>query len=278
MPKGLEMRYWDFKPYVRVADRRRNAEKMVAKLASKGRKISPVKLSSKKIATTFWGKAWCENLESYSDYANRLPRGRTYVRNGSVIDLQIAPGKITAMVSGSEVYDIEIEIDPLDKKKWQAIKTQCAGKVASMIELLQGKLSGGVMEIITRHDGGLFPSPGEISMACSCPDGAYMCKHLAAVLYGVGARLDEQPEIFFTLRKVDQTELIDQAGSVEAITRTGGAGKQIIAADQIADVFGIEMETATPAPAVEVAAPKAGKPKVAKAKRVSKKKPPQGEV
>ena len=270
--------YYDFQPYVRVADRRRNAEKLTAKLEKKGRKISPVKLSSKKIATTFWGKGWCEHLESYSDYANRLPRGRTYVRNGSVIDLQIAPGKITAMVSGSEVYDIDIEIRPLDQKKWQAIKTQCAGKVASMIELLQGKLSGGVMEIITHREAGLFPSPKEISMECSCPDGAYMCKHLAAVLYGVGARLDEQPEIFFTLRKVDHTELIDQAGSVEAITQTGGKGKQTIAADQLADVFGIEMETApeaSTAPAVEAAEPKAVKAKAAKAKRTPKKKPPQ---
>ncbi|MGA2500472.1 MAG: SWIM zinc finger family protein [Tepidisphaeraceae bacterium] len=272
------MRYWDFKPYVRVADRRRNAEALVAKLAKKGRKISPVKLASKKIATTFWGKGWCDHLESYSDYANRLPRGRTYVRNGSVIDLQIAPGKITAMVSGSEVYDIEIEIKPLDKKKWQTIKTQCAGKVASMIELLQGKLSGGVMEIITHREDGLFPSPKEISMECSCPDGAYMCKHLAAVLYGVGARLDEQPEIFFTLRKVDHTELIDQAGSVEAITRTGGKGKQTIAADQIADVFGIEMDTATPAPVVEAVEAKPARARVAKAKRVAKKKAATGEA
>ncbi len=267
------MRYSYFKPYVRVADRHKNAAKLVEKLAKKGRKISPVKLSSKKIATTFWGKAWCDHLESYSDYANRLPRGRTYVRNGSVIDLQIAPGKITAMVSGSEVYEIEIAIKPTDKAKWQAIKTQCAGKVASMIELLQGKLSGGVMEIITHREEGLFPSPKEISMECSCPDGAYMCKHLAAVLYGVGARLDEQPEIFFTLRQVDHTELIDQAGSVDAITRTGGKGKQTISADQLADVFGIEMDTTTPVqPASEAAEPKTAKAKSAKAKRAPKKR------
>ncbi len=236
------MVFWEYRPYVRVADRRRNAEKLVAKLEKGGRKLLPVRLSNQKIATTFWGRVWCEHLESYSDYANRLPRGRTYVRNGSVIDLQIEPARITAIVSGSEVYDITINIKPLDKKKWLSIKQQCAGKVASLIELLQGKLSNGVMAIITDRDGGLFPSPKEIEMRCSCPDSAYMCKHLAAVMYGVGARLDEQPEILFTLRKVDQTELIDQAGSVDAITRSGGKSRQTLAADQVSDVFGIELD------------------------------------
>ena len=168
------MSYYGFAPYVSVAQRRANAARAVAKLAKKGRKITPVRPEGRTIAHTFWGKAWCDNLESYSDYANRLPRGRSYVRNGSVVDLQVAPGKVTALVSGSSLYTIDIGIKPLPKKTWLAIKTECAGKIGSMIELLQGRLSRGVMEIITRRQGGLFPAPAEIELDCSCPDWADM--------------------------------------------------------------------------------------------------------
>src|SRR6202048_743999 len=95
---------WGWRPYVSVAERRRQAQREMAKLTKKGQTVSPVVIEGRTIVKTFWGKAWCENLERYSDFANRLPRGRTYVRNGSVIDLQITPGEIKAMVSGSEIY------------------------------------------------------------------------------------------------------------------------------------------------------------------------------
>ena len=238
------MGWWGFKPYVSVAARRAKAARHAAKLAKKGQKCCPVELDGRDIARTFWGKAWCDNLESYSDFANRLPRGRTYVRNGSVIDLQIEPGRVTAIVSGSEIYEIDIKIKPLIPKTWGAIKSRCAGQIASLVELLQGKLSRGVMDIVTCRDGGLFPTPGEISLDCSCPDWADMCKHVAAVLYGVGARLDERPELLFKLRKVDHLELIEKAGSAEAIPGAAKTGKKTIAADQLADVFGIEFADA----------------------------------
>ena len=264
--------HYGFKPYVSVAQRHRNAQKHVAKLVKDGRTISPVTIDGRTIAKTFWGKAWCDNLESYSDFENRLPRGRSYVRNGSVLDLQIDPGRVTAVVSGSEIYSIEIKIKPLATSRWNAIKSQCAGKVASVIELLQGRLSSGVMEIITCHDGGMFPAPSEISLDCSCPDWATMCKHVAAALYGVGARLDHQPELFFKLRNVDHLDLIEQVGSVQAMTRRGAGGKKTIAAGELADVFGIELEGPTrkqrPAPP-EDAQPHA-KPKPAKPAKVRK--------
>src|SRR4051812_24365549 len=181
--------YGGWAPYVPVAERRRKAEREMERLRKKGHPIAPVTIEGRTIARTFWGKAWCDNLESYSDYENRLPRGRTYVRNGSVVDLQIEPGKVRALVSGSEIYEVSIDIDPLPARQWAAIKSRCAGQIGSLVELLQGKLSKGVIEIVTDHDGGLFPRPREIHMSCSCPDWAGMCKHIAAVLYGVGARL-----------------------------------------------------------------------------------------
>ncbi|MDD4889863.1 MAG: SWIM zinc finger family protein [Phycisphaerae bacterium] len=239
---------YGFRPYVPVARRRANAARAMAKLAKKGQTINPVKIDGRQIARTFWGQAWCDNLESYSDYENRLPRGRTYVRNGSVVDLQVHPGKVTARVSGSELYTITIKIKPLNKNQWQAISTKCAGQIASVVELLQGRLSQGVMEIITHRDAGLFPKPAEISLDCSCPDWADMCKHVAAALYGVGARLDEKPELLFTLRQVDHFELIEQAASGKALAPAAASGKKTIAEGDLAEVFGIELDSATPSP------------------------------
>jgi len=239
--------WWSAKPYVSAAQRRANALAEVDKLKKSGRTITPVVLEGKKIATTFWGKAWCDNLETYSDYESRLPRGRSYVRNGSVVDLQIGPGKVSALVSGSTLYDVTITITDLARECWTGIQSKCAGQIGSMIELLQGKLSTQVMEVITRPGEGLFPKPLEIKLRCSCPDGAYMCKHVAAVLYAVGARLDRQPELLFTLRQVDHLELLSRAGDFGAMTASGGDEKTI-SDDALADVFGIELEPLTESP------------------------------
>lgn len=241
------MSWWGYKPYVSVAQRREKAKRHAATLAKKGQACCPIHIEGLKIAKTFWGKAWCDNLESYSDFSNRLPRGRTYVRNGSVIDLQIVPGKVKAIVCGSEVYNIKIDIQPLPGPAWKNIQSRCAGQISSLVELLQGKLSKGVMEIITCRQTGMFPSPREISLDCSCPDWADMCKHVAAVLYGVGARLDEQPELLFTLRGVDHLDLIEQAGQAPLSAGSGSGARQTLAAGDLADVFGIEMSDPPPA-------------------------------
>ena len=170
-------------------------------------------IEGRTIAKSFWGKSWCSNLERYSDFANRLPRGRTYVRNGSVVDLQIAKGEVLAFVSGSELYKIKIDIAPVAARRWKAICRDCAGTINSLVELLQGRLAKGVMDRVCREGDGLFPSPDEIKLSCSCPDWADMCKHVAAALYGVGARLDEQPRLLFVLRGVDESELLAGAGA-----------------------------------------------------------------
>ena len=151
--------YYDYKPYVPVAERRRRPQREVEKRRKKGQAVSPVVIDGRTIATTFWGKAWCDNLESYSDYENRLPRGRTYVRNGSVVDLEIKPGKITALVSGSELYEVEITISALPAADWKRVKERCAGQIGSLVELLQGKLSKSVMDVVTGTTSGLFPKP-----------------------------------------------------------------------------------------------------------------------
>jgi uncharacterized Zn finger protein len=234
--------YYNYRPYVSVAQRRQKAQRELDKRRKRGLAVSPVVLSGRKIAQTFWGKAWCDNLESYSDFANRLPRGRTYVRNGSVVHLEIGPGTIAAVVSGSELYTVEIKIVPLTTPHWKSLRSECAGQIGSLVELLQGRLSKSVMEVVTRHDRGLFPKPAEIEMKCSCPDWAGMCKHVAAVMYGIGARLDQQPELLFVLRKVDHVELISGAMDAAPATDRGKASaEKSIAASDLADVFGIEL-------------------------------------
>ncbi|MBN9120470.1 MAG: SWIM zinc finger family protein [Planctomycetes bacterium] len=261
--------YGEFRPYVSAAQRRARAAKEVARRTKKGESISPVKIEGKAIASTFWGKAWCTNLEGYSDFANRLPRGRTYVRNGSVVDLKVEKGKVTALVSGSELYEVEIDIAALPKQKWSALKARCAGRIGTLVELLQGKLSKAVMETVTDREKGLFPKPKEITMSCSCPDYAGMCKHIAATMYGVGNRLDKSPELLFTLRCVDHTELIGQAIPAPL---GGKSGAPVIATDELGDIFGIEIGGA---PAPQKAAPETQKTSAAKKttkKPVAKKK------
>lgn len=237
--------YDDFgwRPYVPVAARKYKAEREMARMEKKGRKLSPVVVPGRKIASTFWGEAWCRNLESYSDYENRLPRGRAYARHGAVLDLQIAAGNVSALVSGTRLYTVGIGVSPVPKSRWRSICRECAGTIDSLIELLQGRFSKAVMDRICRQRIGLFPSPGEIRLSCSCPDWATMCKHVAAVLYGVGARLDEQPELLFRLRQVDQKDLITQAdGGLRAGAGAGAArtGKVLAGAD-LEQLFGLEM-------------------------------------
>jgi uncharacterized Zn finger protein len=204
-----------------------------------------VTIEGRTIVQTFWGKSWCENLERYSDFANRLPRGRTYVRNGSVIDLQISSGEIKALVSGSEIYEVAVKVAPVTKVRWRSICKDCAGAIDSLIELLQGRLSKGVMERICQQNAGLFPSPKEIKLSCSCPDWAEMCKHVAAVLYGIGARLDKQPELLFRLHGVNEKELIVHADAARPLAKKGPGAAKILGGEDLSELFGLDIAAST---------------------------------
>jgi uncharacterized Zn finger protein len=234
------MSYFAWRPYVSVAEKRRRSELKLRKLKKKGQSTAPVRIEGRTIAMSFWGQSWCTNLERYSDYENRLPRGRSYVRNGSVLDLQIAEGEVVAMVSGSDLYKVKATIAPVAARRWKAICRDCAGSIDSLVELLQGRLAKGVMDRVCREGDGLFPSPGEIKLSCTCPDWADMCKHVAAVLYGVGARLDQKPELLFVLRGVDENELLASAGQ-ELVPTNAPAGAQTLDESDVVALFGIEM-------------------------------------
>jgi len=267
--------YFQWRPYVSVAERRRKAERAAKRAAKQGQALSPVRIAGQAIARTFWGKAWCSNMERYSDFSNRLPRGRTYVRNGSVIDLQVAAGEVRAQVAGSSLYKTTVKVSALSRARWKGISADCAGSIDSLVELLQGRFSKGVMERICRAETGLFPSPKEIHFECSCPDWASMCKHVAAVLYGIGARLDEAPELLFTLRKVKAQDLVARASADLPFAKQAPAAGRVLEDAALAEVFGIEMVQAVPLPE-PVAAPATRAPaKPPDAKRAAAKRAPR---
>ncbi|MGH8169999.1 MAG: SWIM zinc finger family protein [Steroidobacteraceae bacterium] len=263
------MNWWNYARKPSVAEQRqraaREAQRLAKRLVKAGRRPTPVVIDGRTIARSFWGKAWCQNLESYRDYEYRLPRGRSYARNGAVLDLDIGPGRVKALVSGSRPspYEVDIQIKPVAAAQWIRLKSQCAGGIGSLIELLEGRLSDQVMQVITHRERGLFPKPTEIEMSCSCPDWATMCKHVAAVLYGVGARFDREPALLFSLRKVDHGELIAAAAAVDVSQRP--SRRKTLAGEDLGSVFGIEL---TEAPRARSAAVKraARKPRVPKKK------------
>jgi uncharacterized Zn finger protein len=240
------MSFYAWGDYVSVGEKRQRAQQTLAKLRKQGQFLASVTIEGRKIAKSFWGQSWCTNLERYSDYAYRLPRGRSYVRNGFVIDLQIAKGKITARVSGSDLYNVKITIAPVRTARWKALCRDCSGTIDSLVELLQGRLAKGVMDRVCREGDGLFPSPAEIKLSCSCPDWADMCKHVAAALYGVGARLDESPELLFALRGVNENELIAGAGRGLSLSKAAPSAAKVLDDNDVAALFGLEMaETAS---------------------------------
>ena len=263
--------YYFFRPQVTAAGRRALAARQLATLRKKGRTVTPVVIEGRTIARTFWGKAWCDNLERYSDYANRLPRGRSYVRHGSVVDLQVGPGRVTALVSGSSLYDVTVTVAAVPRARWSAMCKDCAGAIDSLVELLQGHLSTAVMTRLCQEKTGLFPSPKDLVFTCSCPDWASMCKHVAAVLYGVGARLDHRPELLFTLRQVEQQGLIANAGAGLSAKAKRPALTKVLAGDDLSGMFDIDI--APEAPPAKAAAKTSRRVTVPKPKSKSKPKP-----
>ena len=241
------MAYWQFPKYVTVGERKKRAEKKLKKLLKKNPGMKPISISGSAIATTWWGKAWNTNLEKYADYANRIGRGRSYVRHSAVLDLRITPGRVTALVQGSrsKPYAVTVQIKKIAPLKWRRIKTACKGKFGSLQKLLGGKFPRALGELFTEKGTGLFPAPSEIDFSCSCPDWASMCKHVAATLYGIGARLDEDPSLFFKLRKVKVDDLVSEAvveTSRYILQKAYRKTDRVMEAADLSDVFGIDMD------------------------------------
>ena len=241
------MAYWGYPRYVSVGEKRAKAERKLKQLRKKNPAIHPIVIAGSAIAKTWWGKSWNLNLERYADYSNRIGRGRSYVRHGAVLDLLITPGQVKSLVQGSRAkpYSVIIKIKGIGKNIWKNMKAACAGKLDSLPALLAGQFPKALGEIFTVRGEGLFPSPKEIEFDCSCPDWAYMCKHVAATLYGIGARLDEDPGLFFKLRKVKVDDVIRQTvkdQSDKLLKKAEKASARTIAESDLSGMFGIDME------------------------------------
>jgi uncharacterized Zn finger protein len=241
------MAYWRYPRYVSVAEKRAKAARKLKQLRKKNPAIQPIVLEGRAIAKTWWGKSWNLNLERYADYSNRIGRGRSYVRHGAVLDLQISAGQVKSQVQGSRAkpYTVTIKIKAITKKIWKNMKVACAGKLDSLPELLRGKFPKALGEVFTAQGRGLFPSPQEIGFDCSCPDWAYMCKHVAATLYGIGTRLDDDAGLFFKLRKVKIDDLIQQTlkdQSYKLLEKAEKMNPAKIAESDLSGMFGIDME------------------------------------
>lgn len=241
------MGYWGYPRYVSVAEKKAKAKKKLKQLKKKMPDINPIVIEGNALARTWWGKSWNKNLERYADYSNRIGRGRSYVRHGAVLDLKIASGQISGLVQGSSScpYTVVIRIKGINQAVWKKIQKQCEGKLNSLQDLLAGKFPKELADIFFNKEKGLFPSPKNISFDCSCPDWASMCKHVAATLYGVGARVDEDPSLFFKLRGVDTENLI--VGTVrdktrELLEKTNKKSDRVLGDTDISDIFGIDMD------------------------------------
>ena len=264
------MAYWNYPRYVSVAEKRAKAARKLKQLRKKNPGIQPIVLEGQAIAKTWWGKSWNLNLERYADYSNRIGRGRSYVRHGAVLDLQISAGQVNSLVQGSRTkpYMVTIKIKGITKEIWKNMKAACAGKLDSLPELLSGKFPKALGEVFTAQGRGLFPSPQEIGFDCSCPDWADMCKHVAATLYGIGTRLDDDAGLFFKLRKVKIDDLIQETlkdQSYKLLEKADKMGPAKIAESDLSGLFGIDMEET-----MDLDLPKTTK-KVAGAGKISRK-------
>lgn len=232
---------WGYPEYVPVAKKKANAQKALAKLQKKNPDVRPVVISGNKVAKTWWGIAWNKNLESYADYSNRIERGRAYVRNGFVLDLRIEPENVTAIVAGSgrNPYNVKISINALSKTTWKKITELCGRSIANIDQLVQGKFPKELETLFTQKGEGLFPSPKEIKFSCDCPDWAYMCKHVAAVLYAIGARFDDDPALFFKLRNIEIEALIKKSIEEKMENMLKNSGKKTRRVMKDADIEGL---------------------------------------
>ncbi|MDR2668462.1 MAG: hypothetical protein LBC14_00740, partial [Desulfovibrio sp.] len=231
------MSWWYKQEYVSVEEKRRKAARTIEKLRKERLDLRPVRIEGRLLSRTFWGKEWCQQMDMTADYDSRLPRGRSYVRNGAVCHLEIRQGEIHALVSGSKLYTVTVRVEPLPRLHWTLIQDACKEKISTLVDLLQGKLSKEVMAVVCHPETGIFPKASEIAYTCSCPDWAGLCKHTAATLYGVGSRLDEEPELLFLLRHVDPLELF----SLDIAARTGGNEAAALQGVDLGDLFGIDL-------------------------------------
>ncbi|MGE0173923.1 MAG: hypothetical protein AB7T49_14095 [Oligoflexales bacterium] len=230
--------------FVSIKDRKKKAREEIERQREQGKVVNPINARAKTITKSFWGKAWCQNLERYEDYAYRLSRGRSYLRNDCVVDLAVEEGRISALVRGSYLYEVSIRVKKIEQEQWVQLVNRCSGRITSLVGLLSGDFPDSVMSAVIERDSGLFPQPTDIKMSCTCLDVADVCKHVAAALYGVGVKFDTMPELFFVLRGANYRDLVKDAAR-DFVSEAAETASDLDVAE-IEELFGIEINTSEP--------------------------------
>lgn len=219
-------------PRLRVADLARLAQQRRENLLQEGRQLHPVQGSSRNLASHFWGRAWMKHLALCEAGGLCLAPGRTLLRHGCVLDLQLAPGRVEALVSAQELVEVQIDIAPLEDERLEALKEACSGRIDSLVSLLEGCTDEAVLQRLCDPETGLLPEPHDWHMNCTCPDWAEPCPHAAAALYATGTLIDVEPTLLFQLRQVEASSLIE-APKVEA---------EVFDTSALGSMFGIDLD------------------------------------
>ncbi|MGH9066476.1 MAG: SWIM zinc finger family protein [Acidimicrobiales bacterium] len=160
---------------------------------------------------TWWGRAWVEAIEGRARLdPNRLPRGRTYARRGSVGELGVEPGVVRAAVQGSRAkpYAVWVRVRPFDDGEWDRLLDSVASRLGHAAALLDGELPAELSEDVAAAGLDLLPGLGEVQPRCTCPDWADPCKHSAAVCYLIADALDADPFLLLLLRGRSREEVM----------------------------------------------------------------------
>ncbi|TDD18652.1 hypothetical protein E1218_25585, partial [Kribbella turkmenica] len=177
--------------------------------------------SRRPFGATWWGRAWLEALEQRARLdPNRLSRGRSYARRGSVLDLTVSPGEVEAFVQGSRVtpYQVTVRIRAFTTAEWDAVLDVVSAQIGRVAALLDGELPPEVVDDVHAAGLDLLPGAGEVLTNCSCPDFAVPCKHSAAVCYLIADALDDDPFALLLLRGRPRDDLLTALRSRRSTT------------------------------------------------------------
>ncbi len=218
---------------LRAAELETLAAARLAELQAAGEELHPVVSRSRALVSHFWGKAWMRHLAACEAGGLCLAPGRTLLRHGCVLDVQLAPGLIRARVSTQRLEEVELHLAPLDEERQAELVQLCQGRIDSLVSLMEGRVDETVLAPLCDPQLGLLPEPADWRMHCSCADWAEPCPHAAAAIYAAGVLIDADPSLLFTLRSLDPATLLRPTAQAEASD---------FAAGDLGKLFGIELD------------------------------------
>lgn len=167
---------------------------------------------------TAWGQRFLQALEQGLE-PKRLARGRQYSASHRVPDWAWTGGHLrfsgknrgTAYYGMNEPIRFEghIEISPLPGCLWQAVIPELGNQAGFIARLLLNEIPDSLESHLQARGHSLIPGRyGEdLQATCSCPETESPCRHVAAVLVALAARIDQTPLLLFELRGLNRATL-----------------------------------------------------------------------